>query len=86
MRYSKVLKGITDDERKLLDEFEDVEYDRKAVEVVLTDTSEKLQVGCGNICMEVSFKVLIVRPLASLSFEIRLVENGSRKVFKETET
>uniref|UniRef100_A0A0D3DV89 Uncharacterized protein n=1 Tax=Brassica oleracea var. oleracea TaxID=109376 RepID=A0A0D3DV89_BRAOL len=31
-----VLKGITDDERKLLDEFEDVEYDRKAVEVVLT--------------------------------------------------
>ncbi|CAF2030925.1 hypothetical protein YC2023_087892 [Brassica napus] len=41
----KVLKGITDDERKLLDDFEDVEYDRKAVEVVLTDTSEKLQVG-----------------------------------------
>ncbi|CAH8387459.1 unnamed protein product [Eruca vesicaria subsp. sativa] len=40
----KVLKGITDEERKLLDEFEDVEYDRKAVEVVLTDTSEKLQV------------------------------------------
>ncbi|KAF8097540.1 hypothetical protein N665_0286s0049 [Sinapis alba] len=41
----KVLKGVTDDERQLLDEFEDVEYDRKAVEVVLTDTSEKLQVG-----------------------------------------
>ncbi|KAF2532296.1 hypothetical protein F2Q70_00033366 [Brassica cretica] len=41
----EVLKGITDDERKLLDDFEDVEYDRKAVEVVLTDTSEKLQVG-----------------------------------------
>ncbi|KAL0739273.1 hypothetical protein Bca4012_015483 [Brassica carinata] len=41
----EVLKGITDDERQLLDEFEDVEYDRKSVEVVLTDTSEKLQVG-----------------------------------------
>ncbi|CAH2077382.1 unnamed protein product [Thlaspi arvense] len=41
----KVLKGITDDELKLLDEFEDVEYVRKAVQVVLTDTSEKLQVG-----------------------------------------
>ncbi|XP_010447586.1 PREDICTED: protein AIG2 A [Camelina sativa] len=40
----KVLKGITDDELKMLDEFEDVEYDRKAVEVVLTDTSEKLPV------------------------------------------
>ncbi|CAN6899803.1 unnamed protein product, partial [Brassica oleracea] len=35
-RGGAVLKGITDDERKLLDEFEDVEYDRKAVEVVLT--------------------------------------------------
>lgn len=33
-----MLKGITDDERKLLDDFEDVEYDRKAVEVVLTVT------------------------------------------------
>lgn len=31
-----MLKGITDDELKMLDEFEDVEYDRKAVEVVLT--------------------------------------------------
>ncbi|CAB79849.1 AIG2-like protein [Arabidopsis thaliana] len=40
----KVLKGITDDELKMLDEFEDVEYDRKTVEVMLTDTSEKLQV------------------------------------------
>ncbi|KFK29712.1 hypothetical protein AALP_AA7G169200 [Arabis alpina] len=40
----KVLKGITDDELKLLDEFEDVEYDRHTVEVVLKDTSEKLQV------------------------------------------
>ncbi|CAH2044525.1 unnamed protein product [Thlaspi arvense] len=49
----KVLKGITDDEVKLLDEFEDVEYDRKAVHVVLTDTSEKLQVGTKRIriCM-----------------------------------
>ncbi|KAH0871492.1 hypothetical protein HID58_078514 [Brassica napus] len=45
LRVLCVLKGITDDERKLLDDFEDVEYDRKAVEVVLTDTSEKLQVG-----------------------------------------
>uniref|UniRef100_A0A1J3C8L5 Putative gamma-glutamylcyclotransferase n=1 Tax=Noccaea caerulescens TaxID=107243 RepID=A0A1J3C8L5_NOCCA len=41
----KVLKGITDDELKLLDDFEDVEYDRKSVQVVLADTSEKLQVG-----------------------------------------
>ncbi|EOA17535.1 hypothetical protein CARUB_v10005885mg [Capsella rubella] len=40
----KVLKGITDDELKMLDEFEDVEYDRNAVQVALTDTSEKLQV------------------------------------------
>ncbi|KAL1210455.1 AIG2-like protein C [Cardamine amara subsp. amara] len=40
----KVLKGITDAELKILDDFEDVEYDRKAVEVMLTDTSEKLQV------------------------------------------
>ncbi|ESQ54060.1 hypothetical protein EUTSA_v10026383mg [Eutrema salsugineum] len=40
----KVLKGITDDELKLLDEFEDVEYVRKAVHVVLKDNSEKLQV------------------------------------------
>lgn len=39
-----MLKGITDDELKMLDEFEDVEYDRKTVEVMLTDTSEKLQV------------------------------------------
>lgn len=31
----QVLKGITDDEVKLLDEFEDIEYDRKTVEVVL---------------------------------------------------
>lgn len=36
--FLQVLKGITDDERKLLDDFEDVEYDRKAVEVVLTVT------------------------------------------------
>ncbi|XP_010526283.1 PREDICTED: protein AIG2 A [Tarenaya hassleriana] len=40
----KVLKGLTDDELKMLDLFEDVEYDRKTVEVVLTDTSEKMQV------------------------------------------
>lgn len=30
-----MLKGITDDELKLLDDFEDVEYDRKSVQVVL---------------------------------------------------
>lgn len=29
-----MLKGIIDDECKLLDDFEDVEYDRKVVEVV----------------------------------------------------
>lgn len=36
MLVLQVLKGITDDELKMLDEFEDVEYDRKTVEVMLT--------------------------------------------------
>lgn len=37
--FLQVLKGITDDELKILDEFEDAEYDRKAVEVALTVTT-----------------------------------------------
>ncbi|AEC07569.1 AIG2-like (avirulence induced gene) family protein [Arabidopsis thaliana] len=40
----KVLFGITDDELNVLDEFEDVEYERENVQVLLTDSSdEKLQ-------------------------------------------
>uniref|UniRef100_A0A1J3I6B2 Putative gamma-glutamylcyclotransferase n=1 Tax=Noccaea caerulescens TaxID=107243 RepID=A0A1J3I6B2_NOCCA len=39
----KVLFGITDDELYILDEFEDIEYTRENVQVLLTDTSEKLQ-------------------------------------------
>jgi gamma-glutamylcyclotransferase (GGCT)/AIG2-like uncharacterized protein YtfP len=39
-----VLFGITDDELNVLDEFEDVEYERENVQVLLTDSSdEKLQ-------------------------------------------
>lgn len=34
--------GITDPELYILDTFEDVEYERKTIEVSLTDTSEKL--------------------------------------------
>lgn len=40
----KVLSGITDPELLVLDAFEDVEYERRTVDVTLTDTSEKLQV------------------------------------------
>ncbi|CAA7033072.1 unnamed protein product [Microthlaspi erraticum] len=39
----KVLFGITDDELYILDEFEDIEYTRENVQVLLTDSSEKLQ-------------------------------------------
>ncbi|ESQ46423.1 hypothetical protein EUTSA_v10000361mg [Eutrema salsugineum] len=39
----KVLFGITDDELYILDEFEDIDYERKNVQVLLTDSSEKLQ-------------------------------------------
>ncbi|XP_010525863.1 PREDICTED: AIG2-like protein A [Tarenaya hassleriana] len=39
----KVLMGISDPELYILDEFEDVEYERNTVEVSLTDSSEKLQ-------------------------------------------
>nr|AAD18111.1 similar to avrRpt2-induced protein 2 [Arabidopsis thaliana] len=38
----KVLFGITDDELNVLDEFEDVEYERENVQVLLT-VNEKLQ-------------------------------------------
>ncbi|XP_008798165.1 AIG2-like protein D [Phoenix dactylifera] len=38
----KVLLGITDRELDVLDTFEDVEYERRAVEVSLADTAEKL--------------------------------------------
>ncbi|KAM2544543.1 hypothetical protein TB1_016215 [Malus domestica] len=40
----KVLLGITDPELHILDEFEDVEYERSTVEVSLMDTSESLLV------------------------------------------
>ncbi|CAN8273349.1 unnamed protein product [Cochlearia groenlandica] len=39
-----VLRCITEDELKILDEFEDVEYDRKTVQVVIKDTLDKMQV------------------------------------------
>eukprot|EP00262_Sarcandra_glabra_P005050 TRINITY_DN16307_c0_g1_i1.p1 TRINITY_DN16307_c0_g1~~TRINITY_DN16307_c0_g1_i1.p1 ORF type:complete len:170 (-),score=24.57 TRINITY_DN16307_c0_g1_i1:181-690(-) len=39
----KVLLGITDLELDILDTFEDVEYERKTVEISLIDSSEKLQ-------------------------------------------
>ncbi|XP_048633658.1 AIG2-like protein D isoform X2 [Brassica napus] len=39
----KVLFGITDDELYILDEFEDIEYERDNVNVFLTDSSEKLE-------------------------------------------
>ncbi|XP_010554000.1 PREDICTED: protein AIG2 A-like [Tarenaya hassleriana] len=39
----KVLKGLTDDEVKILDLLKGPDYERKMVEVELTDTSEKLQ-------------------------------------------
>ncbi|CAL9233791.1 unnamed protein product [Arabidopsis halleri] len=40
----KVLFGITDHELNVLDEFEDIEYEREDVQVLLTDSSdEKLQ-------------------------------------------
>ncbi|KAL1207125.1 AIG2-like protein D [Cardamine amara subsp. amara] len=39
----KVLFGITDRELQILDEFEDTEYVRNNVQVLLTDSSEKLQ-------------------------------------------
>ncbi|CAL9133837.1 unnamed protein product [Musa textilis] len=38
----EVLLGITDQELDILDSFEDVEYERRAVEVSLVDNSEKL--------------------------------------------
>ncbi|CAL9768090.1 unnamed protein product [Musa acuminata subsp. burmannicoides] len=38
----EVLRGITDQELDVLDSFEDVEYERRAVEVSLVDNSEKL--------------------------------------------
>ncbi|KAL6212611.1 hypothetical protein ACLB2K_017829 [Fragaria x ananassa] len=40
----KVLLGITDPELHILDEFEDVEYQRSTVEVSLMGSSENLQV------------------------------------------
>lgn len=39
----KVLIGITPPELYILDSFEDVEYERKTVDVYLKDSSEKLQ-------------------------------------------
>ncbi|XP_010417192.1 PREDICTED: AIG2-like protein A isoform X2 [Camelina sativa] len=39
----RVLFGITDHELYVLDEFEDTEYERQNVQVLLTDSSEKLQ-------------------------------------------
>ncbi|KAL2472267.1 AIG2-like family protein [Abeliophyllum distichum] len=39
----KVLLGITPPELLILDEFEDVEYERRTVDVFLMDSSEKLQ-------------------------------------------
>lgn len=39
----RVLLGITPPELHILDEFEDVEYERKTVEVLLRDGLEKLQ-------------------------------------------
>ncbi|XP_062163215.1 AIG2-like protein D isoform X2 [Alnus glutinosa] len=39
----KVLFGITNPELDVLDTFEDVEYERRTVEVFVTDNSEKLQ-------------------------------------------
>ncbi|XP_059662983.1 AIG2-like protein D [Cornus florida] len=39
----KVLLGITTPELDILDTFEDVEYERRTVEVSLMDSSEKLQ-------------------------------------------
>ncbi|KFK32638.1 hypothetical protein AALP_AA6G269300 [Arabis alpina] len=41
--HGKVLYGITDDELYILDEFEDIEYQRENVQVLLTDSLEKLQ-------------------------------------------
>ncbi|XP_027073071.1 AIG2-like protein D [Coffea eugenioides] len=41
----KVLSGITPFELHILDEFEDVEYERQTVDVYLMDSSEKLQVS-----------------------------------------
>ncbi|XP_023639347.1 AIG2-like protein D [Capsella rubella] len=38
----RVLFGITDHELYVLDEFEDTEYERQNVQVLLTDSSEKL--------------------------------------------
>ncbi|KAJ3698667.1 hypothetical protein LUZ61_002372 [Rhynchospora tenuis] len=38
----KVIKGLTDDELVILDNFEDVEYVRRSVEISLLDTSEKM--------------------------------------------
>ncbi|KFK33767.1 hypothetical protein AALP_AA5G057500 [Arabis alpina] len=40
----KVLTGLTDGQLENLDMIEGTEYERKTVEVVLTDTSEKMQV------------------------------------------
>ncbi|MBA0594380.1 hypothetical protein Gorai_011288, partial [Gossypium raimondii] len=39
----RVLMGITDPELHILDEFEDVEYQRTRVEVSLLESSDKLQ-------------------------------------------
>lgn len=66
--FLQVLKGITDDELKILDEFEDVEYDIKAVEVVLTvtkvliGTTNSLHIWLGFVKTRFSCK-----PLAALS-------------------
>ncbi|KAJ1698211.1 hypothetical protein LUZ63_006723 [Rhynchospora breviuscula] len=38
----KVIKGLTDDELVILDNFEDVEYVRRSVEISLLDKSEKM--------------------------------------------
>ncbi|XP_071722456.1 AIG2-like protein D [Rutidosis leptorrhynchoides] len=39
----RVLEGITDHEMFILDEFEDVEYEKSTVDVSLVDSSEKIQ-------------------------------------------
>ncbi|XP_027073072.1 AIG2-like protein C isoform X2 [Coffea arabica] len=43
--FVQVLSGITPFELHILDEFEDVEYERQTVDVYLMDSSEKLQVS-----------------------------------------
>ncbi|KAJ3696278.1 hypothetical protein LUZ60_001655 [Juncus effusus] len=40
--HGKVVRGITDAELEIIDNFEDVEYVRKTVQISLLDTAEKL--------------------------------------------